>query len=250
MHQYIQDEKDDDFMHDAGLFWVSVLLSSAFSYLIGSISFSILFTRLFCNNVDIRTLGSGNAGLTNVLRSVGWKAGIFTFLFDFLKGAVSVIAGRAIFLYYCQQTGAPAYFQQYGALIAGLMCVVGHVYPLYFHFKGGKGILSSAAVIVFYDWRLFTVVFIVFAVVFTFSKIVSLSSIIAAFSLPFLHCLILSFWNYRTGRFPYGTPPISYLWITTAMTAGFSALLIYKHKSNIQRLKNKTEKKFTLKRQT
>ncbi|WP_101910126.1 glycerol-3-phosphate 1-O-acyltransferase PlsY [Marasmitruncus massiliensis] len=237
-------------MYHAGLFWVSVFLSSAFSYLIGSISFSILFTRLFYNNVDIRTLGSGNAGLTNVLRSVGWKAGVFTFLFDFLKGAVSVIAGRAIFQYYCQQSGAPAYFQQYGALIAGLMCVVGHVYPLYFHFKGGKGILSSAAVVVFYDWRLFAIVFIVFAAVFIISKIVSLSSIIAAFSFPFVHCLVLSFWDYRTGRFPYGTPPISYLWITTALAAGISGLLIYKHKPNIKRLKNGTEKKFTLKRQS
>lgn len=237
-------------MYHAGLFWVSVFLSSAFSYLIGSISFSILFTRLFYNNVDIRTLGSGNAGLTNVLRSVGWKAGVFTFLFDFLKGAVSVVAGRAIFQYYCQQSGAPAYFQQYGALIAGLMCVIGHIYPLYFHFKGGKGILSSAAVVIFYDWRLFAIVFIVFAAVFVISKIVSLSSIIAAFSFPFVHCLVLSFWDYRTDRFPYGTPPISYLWITTALTAGFSALIIYKHKPNIKRLKNGTEKKFTLKRQS
>ncbi len=236
-------------MNHTGLFWVSALLSSAFSYLIGSISFSILFTRLFNHNVDIRTLGSGNAGLTNVLRSVGWKAGIFTFLFDFLKGAASVMAGRAIFQYYSQQTGAPAYFQQYGALIAGLLCVVGHVYPLYFHFKGGKGILSSAAVIVFFDWRLFAVIFIVFAAVFTASKIVSLSSIVAAFSLPFVHCLMLSFWDYRTGNSPYGTLPISYLWSTAALITALSALLIYKHKSNIVRLKNKTEKKFTLKRQ-
>ncbi|WMJ83340.1 glycerol-3-phosphate 1-O-acyltransferase PlsY [Oscillospiraceae bacterium LTW-04] len=234
-------------MYNAGLFWVLVLLSSGFAYLIGSISFSILFTRIFYD-VDIRTLGSGNAGLTNVLRSVGWQAGVLTLLFDFLKGAASVIVGRVIFQYYCQQSGTPAYFQQYGVLIAGLMCVIGHVYPLYFHFKGGKGILTSAAVVAFFDWRVFSVVFIVFAVVFTVSKIVSLSSIIAAFSFPLAHCLILSFWDYRIGSSPYGTLPLSYLWITTALAAVFSSLLIYKHSANIERLKNRTEKKFTLKR--
>lgn len=233
-------------MYNAGLFWISVLLSSGFAYLIGSISFSILFTRLFYH-ADIRTLGSGNAGLTNVLRSAGWQAGVLTLLFDFLKGAVSVLAGRAIFQFYCRQSGAPAYFQQYGVLMAGLMCVVGHIYPLYFHFKGGKGILSSAAVVAFFDWRLFAWVFTVFAVVFTVSKIVSLSSMTAAFSFPPAHCLILSFWDYRTGSSPYGTLPISYLCITTALAVVLSGLLIYKHKSNIERLKSGTEKKFTLK---
>ena len=71
------------------------VLVALVSYLLGSISFSIIFTKVFDNNVDIRTLGSGNAGATNVLRSVGAKAAIFTFIFDFAKGAVSVmIAGR------------------------------------------------------------------------------------------------------------------------------------------------------------
>lgn len=235
-------------MYNAGLFWISVLLSSSFAYLIGSISFSILFTRIFYHNVDIRTLGSGNAGLTNVLRSVGWKAGALTLLFDFLKGAVSVMAGRGIFQYYCLQSGAPTYYEQYGVLIAGLMCVIGHVYPLYFHFKGGKGVLSSAAVVAFFDWRLFVTVFIVFVVVFTLSKIVSLSSIIAAASFPVSHWLVLSLWNYRTGTSPYGMLPNYYLWITTALAVALSGLLIYKHKANIKRLKNGTEKKFVLKK--
>lgn len=233
-------------MYNAGLFWISVLFASSFAYLIGSISFSILFTRLFCK-VDIRTLGSGNAGLTNVLRSVGWQAGALTLLFDFLKGAVSVLAGRAVFQYYCQQSGAPVYYQQYGVLIAGLMCVIGHVYPVYFHFKGGKGVLSSAAVVAFFDWRLFTVVFVVFAAVFAVTRIVSLSSIIAALSFPLGHWLILFLWDYRMGSSPYGILPGSYLWITTALTVVLSGLLVYKHHSNIARLQNGTEKKFTLK---
>ncbi|MEA5136789.1 MAG: glycerol-3-phosphate 1-O-acyltransferase PlsY [Candidatus Fimivivens sp.] len=234
-------------MYNAGLFWGLVLFSSGFAYLMGSISFSILFTRLFCD-VDIRTLGSGNAGLTNVLRSVGWQAGVLTLLFDFLKGAASVIAGRVIFQYYCQQNGVPAYFEQYGVLIAGLMCVIGHVYPIYFHFKGGKGVLTSAAVVAFFDWRVLIVVFTVFAVVFWVSRIVSLSSIVAAISFPLANFLILCLWDYRIGKSPYGALPLSYLLITTAMAAVFSSLLIYKHSANIERLKNKTEKQFTLKR--
>lgn len=224
-------------------FAVPSILAAIISYLLGSISFSIIFTRIF-NKEDIRTLGSGNAGLTNVLRSAGVKAGVFTLIFDFAKGAAAVCVGKAIFQYFC---ASPPYCAQYGAYLAGLFCVIGHIYPLYFQFKGGKGILSTAAVLVFVDWRLFVIAISVFTLVFVFSKIVSLASIVAASSFPLLNIIIVYFCDYR-GKFPfYKTVSISYVWVTTVLTAAISFFILYRHRPNIRRLKSGTEKKFTIK---
>jgi len=223
---------------------VPALIAAALSYLLGSISFSIIFTRKFCHNSDIRTLGSGNAGLTNVLRSVGVKAGILTLIFDFGKGAVSVYAGRVIFQYFCTLSGMPSYMAAYGAYLAGLFCMVGHIYPLYFGFRGGKGVLSSAAMLLLLDWRLFLVAIGVFALAFAVSKIVSLGSILAAVSFPTANLLFVYFQDYRA----HALVPLSYVWITTIFAAMISSLVIWKHKENIKRLKNGTEKKLTIRK--
>lgn len=223
----------------------SALIAAAVSYLLGSISFSIIFTKKFCR-VDIRTLGSGNAGLTNVLRSVGVKAGVFTLIFDFAKGAASVFAGRAIFQYFGSLAGMPGYFAQYGAYLAGLFCMIGHIYPLYFGFRGGKGVLSSAGMLALLDWRLFVVAIGIFLVVFAACRIVSLGSILAAVSYPVANFLFLYFQNYRMAA--PGAVPLSYVWITTLFALATSSLLIWKHRANIQRLKSGTEKKLTIHR--
>lgn len=212
------------------------------SYLLGSISFSILFTKLFDDHRDIRTMGSGNAGLTNVLRCVGIKAGIFTFLFDFSKGAAAVLAGKAIFQFFCAQEGLPTYCVQYGAYLAGIFCVIGHIYPVYFHFKGGKGVLASAAILFFLNWRIFLIAIAIFAAVFALTKIVSISSVCAALSFPLTNFLILYFFSYRIG-----IAPLSYVWITTLISFLLTSLLVYKHWANLERLKNGTEGKFSIK---
>lgn len=220
------------------------LIVSVLSYLLGSISFSIIFTRKLYNNTDIRTLGSGNAGLTNVLRSVGVKAGILTLIFDFGKGAASVYAGRLIFQYFGTLSGMPPYFAQYGAYLAGLFCMIGHIYPVYFGFRGGKGVLSSAAMLLLLDWRLFTVAIGIFVLVFAVSKIVSLGSVLAAASFPISNFLFLYFQDY-TAR---AAVPPSYVWITTVFSFLISFLLIWKHRENIKRLRNGTEKKLIIHR--
>lgn len=221
---------------------VPTMIVAVLSYLLGSISFSIIFTKKLYNNTDIRTLGSGNAGLTNVLRSVGVKAGILTLVFDFAKGAVSVYAGRAIFQYFVARFGLTPYFVLYGAYLAGLFCIIGHIYPLYFGFRGGKGVLSSAAMLLLLDWRFFAVAIGVFALVVTVSKIVSLGSIFAAVSFPITNFLFVYFQNYRA----HADVPLSYVWITTIFAVIISSLVICKHKENIKRLKNGTEKRFTI----
>ncbi len=229
---------------------IDFALSSVFvalvSYLLGSLSFSIIFTRVFDNNVDIRTLGSGNAGTTNVLRSVGTKAAIFTFIFDFTKGAISVIIGRAVFQYCCGLTAAPIVIAQYGAYIAGVACVIGHIFPVYFGFKGGKGVLTSAAMIALIDWRVFIIVIFIFLIIFIITRIVSLSSICGAAAFPVATFLITYFFDYRGGKSTVGPVSLSYVFITTAIALLMAFILIIKHKSNIERIKNGTEQKLKI----
>lgn len=231
---------------DVLYFAISSVFVALVSYLLGSLSFSIIFTRAFNNNVDIRTLGSGNAGATNVLRSVGTKAAIFTFIFDFLKGALSVIIGRMVFQYCCSLTGAPIMIAQYGAYIAGVLCVIGHIYPIYFGFKGGKGVLTSAAMIALIDWRVFIIAIGIFLVVFLFTRIVSLSSICGAAAFPIATFFITYFFDYRGGKSIVGPVSISYVLITTAIALLMAFILIIKHKTNIERLKNGTEQKLKI----
>ena len=130
------------------------LIVAVISYLLGSLSFSIIFTKFF-EKKDIRTMGSGNAGATNVLRSVGPKAAICTFIFDFLKGVASVLIGKLIFSMMLPSGVLLPEMVQYGTYIAGFSCVFGHMFPIYFGFRGGKGILTTAAIIALIDWRVF-----------------------------------------------------------------------------------------------
>ncbi len=226
------------------------ILVAAVSYLLGSLSFSIIFTKLFDHNTDIRALGSGNAGATNVLRSVGAKAAIFTFIFDFAKGAVSVIIGRAVFQYVGGMVGAPAITMHYGAYIAGVLCVIGHIYPIYFGFKGGKGVLTSAAMIALIDWRVFIIVISIFIILFLVTKIVSLASICGAAAFPVATFLITFFVDYRGGNSAVGPVSLLYVFVTTSISLLMAVILIAKHKSNITRIKNGTEKKLTINRKS
>lgn len=220
------------------------------SYLLGSISFSIIFTRLFDHHTDIRTLGSGNAGATNVLRTVGTKAALFTFIFDFSKSAVSVLLGRYVFEYMGSLAGIPAgtlqYASQYGAYIAGALCVIGHIFPVYFGFKGGKGVLTSCAMIAMIDWRVFIVAMSVFFIVLAVSRMVSLASICGAATFPIATFFITFFVDYRTGQNNPGFVPLSYVLVTTGIALLMAVILIVKHKSNIKRILNGTESKLSV----
>ncbi|HEX3017057.1 MAG TPA: glycerol-3-phosphate 1-O-acyltransferase PlsY [Caproicibacter sp.] len=229
-----------------GIFAVPALIVIVVAYLMGSISFSIIFTRIFDHHTDIRSMGSGNAGFTNVLRSVGAKAAIFTLIFDFAKCAASVEIGRYLFRYICTAHSLPAYYVQYGAFLAGFACVLGHIYPLYFGFRGGKGILSTSAMLAFLDWRIFIVAITIFVLLLVITKIVSISSICGAASFPISN-FIFAFLDYRSGYSYYGKLSFTYVWITTVIAAIFAAILIGKHRENIKRLRNGTEKKLSVK---
>ncbi len=226
------------------------VLAAVISYLLGSVSFSILFTKLFDHQKDIRSMGSGNAGATNVLRSVGVKAAVCTFVFDFAKGVLSVFLGKLLFQYLAvpSAAGMVSEFEliQFGAYLSGFFCVMGHIYPLYFGFKGGKGVLTSWAIIALIDWRSFILVIVVFIVVFLISKIVSLSSICAAASYPICTLIfnlgIAYCWKHEVTLF--------YVILTFVIGSLQAGILIWKHRSNIQRIRQGTEKKITIKKKS
>ncbi|MDR3643677.1 MAG: glycerol-3-phosphate acyltransferase, partial [Clostridia bacterium] len=165
------------------------------SYLIGSISFAIVFTKIF-SHTDIREHGSGNAGATNVLRTAGTVPAILTFIFDMLKAVAAISVAWLIFRYFSSITldksltgylfavnehDLTHYLIKY---LAGLACFVGHIFPVYFSFHGGKGVLVTAGIMLIIDWRVFLIGISIFVIMVAVTKIVSVSSMTAAASLP------------------------------------------------------------------
>ncbi len=199
-----------------GIFQVTpllIVLSALIAYLLGSINSSIIVSKLFLG-VDVRKYGSGNAGLTNSYRTMGAKKTVFVLIGDVLKGMVSVWIGGLL--------GGPTC-----AIVAAGFAVLGHVFPLYFGFHGGKGILTGASVLLAFDWRVFAVCIGTFFVIAILSHYVSLGSIVAAGIQPFV-------------MYAFHPRP---LFVIMAACAGL--LMIYKHKGNIQRLIRGEESKFS-----
>ena len=156
---------------------LALLLAGVVAYLIGSINFAIIVTKLFAKK-DIRDFGSGNAGMTNVLRTLGKGPAVLVTLGDFLKGVLAVVIGRLIL--HLLGGGAPFY----GDYLLGLMAMLGHCFPIFYGFRGGKGILVSAGVILMLNWRVLLIILAVFLLVVVFTKTVSLGSISAAAAYP------------------------------------------------------------------
>lgn len=145
---------------------VTYLACLALGYLIGSLSVSILISKYIFHQ-DVRTLGSGNAGAANAARTLGAGVGLLTLLGDFLKGVISMLLGSCL-------GGAT------GLAIAGAACMIGHCFPIYFGFKGGKAVATAAAVALMIDWRVFLSAFAVFAIIAALSKTASVSSMSAS----------------------------------------------------------------------
>lgn len=214
---------------------LAILISAVLSYLLGSFNSSILVVRLL-KHQDIREFGSHNAGLTNTLRCFGKGCAALTLVGDLAKGIVAVLLSKGI----CELMGTGLTAQNdvhFIGYIAGIFAILGHVFPIYYHFKGGKGVLVGVSVFLGIDWKVFLCLIVIFAVVLAISKYVSLGSIIAAACCPVL-TFLFQFWQ-------RGDLPMWYLWLNTGLAALMGAWVIYMHRTNIQRLKAGNENKFS-----
>src|ERR1700756_2754531 len=201
----------------------TLLIIPVASYLLGSIPFGVLFTRLFGGG-DVRTVGSGNIGATNVARAAGPVAAILTLLCDFAKGAVPVwLAGRI--------TNESATFM----MVAALAALLGHCFPIWLRFRGGKGVATAAGAFLVLDPPALLGSVILFLIVLFFWRYVSLASISAAAAMPLLIYLLWA---------PHRAPPL----IVTFGALAAAVIIIFKHDANIQRLVQGEEPKFSLSR--
>ncbi|MEZ5195726.1 MAG: glycerol-3-phosphate 1-O-acyltransferase PlsY [Bacteroidales bacterium] len=207
---------------------LNVIFAIILAYLIGSIPTSVWIGRAFYG-IDVRTKGSGNAGATNTLRVLGYKAGIPVLLLDVFKGWLAVFLAH----FFWKETNAfPDYVDL--KIILSVAAVVGHVFPIYVGFKGGKGIatLLGIGLALYPEGSLIAV--IVFAVVLIVTGYVSLGSIIASVTFPFVELLILDHTEYIS---------------LTILAIAVAVFVPITHRKNIKRLLNGTESKFTVKKE-
>lgn len=192
---------------------LSILVVIVVGYLLGSISTGVVLSRLFAKT-DIRSQGSGNAGTTNMLRVLGRRMALFTFIGDMLKGIIAVFIGKWLI-------GG-----ELGGLLGVVGAVLGHYYPLYFGFKGGKGIATSFGSLLFVFPVQALLAFAVFLILVAVTHYVSVGSIAAAITLPLL--IVITHFQ----------EPM--LWIITVC---IGASVVWRHRANIKRLMNHTENK-------
>ncbi len=203
------------------------LLCAIVSYLLGSLSFAIIISKLVYKK-DIRTFGSGNAGMTNILRTFGKKAAALTFAGDIGKGIVAVVISKIIIENFTD------FHAVYGAYIGAFCAILGHVFPLYFKFKGGKAVSVSAGTIIAIEPLLILPLIVVFFIAFFATRMVSVGSIVGAIAYP---VLTFAFFYFRGENYIFAT-----------ICAGLMALfVIYLHRKNITRIKEGTEYRFVKK---
>ena len=165
---------------------VSIIITAVIAYLLGSISFAVIFTKKFAG-FDVREKGSGNAGSTNVLRTAGKKAAICTLICDILKGVLAVLVGLLIGVIAKADLNTKAMIIQ----TAGVCVVIGHTFPVFFKFKGGKGVATALGVLLVINWQIGLICLVFALLVMAFSRMVSLGSISAAILFPVL-CIFLN----------------------------------------------------------
>lgn len=186
---------------------------AASAYLLGSLSFAIIICKLTLGK-DIRAYGSGNAGLTNAYRTMGAGKTVLVLFGDIAKAAAALAIGGLL-------------AGMMGKLVAGIFVILGHVFPVYFGFRGGKGVLVGATMLVFLDWRIFLVALALFVISVALTKWVSLGSILGAISFPV------------TMQIFYGDIRL------TGIAALMAAAVVFMHRSNIKRILSGTENRFS-----
>lgn len=202
------------------------------SYLIGSINFSIIISKKMAG-FDVREKGSGNAGTTNVLRSVGKKAALLTLICDVLKGVVPVLI--AILIGKIVNAFGMEIRIDYLAEVAGIATIIGHTFPIFFGFKGGKGVASSLGLLLIINWQVGLICLVFALLIMIATRMVSAGSVTAAILFP---VLII----FGVGS-QYFIIPGNYIIFSIAL----ALIVIFNHRSNIKRILSGTENKLSFK---
>ena len=205
---------------------IGILLLTVVPYLLGNSNGAILVSKYILKD-DIRGHGSGNAGLTNFHRVFGGKLTLVVILADVLKAVISLLLGM-LGAWLLRKTGIGAITTIRAKYIAALFCELGHMYPVFFGFKGGKGILSGGTIAIMIDWRVALLVWGSFLILASITKWVSLGSISTGIWFP-----IITFILWRDP-------------LTTVCALIIGGLIVWKHRGNLQRILNGTESKFAL----
>lgn len=200
-----------------------IVICLLIGYLFGCIQTGYIYGR--CHGIDIRNYGSGNAGTTNVMRTLGKKAGYITYAGDVLKGIAAILLVRYVIF------AGDASHTTLLTMYTGFGVVLGHNYPFYLHFKGGKGIAVTSGVMFAFDWRFALIALLVFAIAFYTTRYVSVGSLAITALFP-ICCLIFYFGQWH-------------LFIISLL---FGAMAWWRHRANISRLLHGTENKFEKKK--
>ena len=197
----------------------TVALTLLVSYLLGCFNGAVIVSKYILRD-DVRNHGSGNAGLTNFYRTYGARYALCVIVCDMGKTVLACLIGGYLMHWVVGDWTL-------GLLIAGIGCELGHMFPVFFGLRGGKGILSGGVLVLLLDWRVALIAWGLFAVLWLTTRYVSLGSIAATASMPVSVFLLMG-----------------HNWLYTVLSAAIAALVIWCHRGNIQRLLTGTEKKF------
>ncbi len=209
-------------MEIGSAFALPALLTAAIAYFCGCFNGAVIVSKYILRD-DVRTHGSGNAGLTNFYRTFGGPLTAVVILCDVVKAVIAVWAGALLFR---QMIADDAYVVIMGKYLAGVFCLLGHMFPCMFHFKGGKGILSGGTIAILIDWRIALLVWGGFLVLTALTRYVSLGSCWAGLT------------------FPIGTWFVYHDFLLLILGIACGGLVLWQHRANIKRLLNGTESKF------
>lgn len=208
-------------------------VAAVFAYFCGCFNGAVIVSKYILRN-DVRNHGSGNAGLTNFFRTFGGPLTFVVILCDVLKAVVALLVSQWLmfsgYTIFISAASTTAFWDTFAKYWAGLFCLLGHMFPCMFQFKGGKGILSGGTIIIMIDWRVALVGWGGFILLFLLTRYVSLGSSSTGIDLP-----IVTWFVYRD-------------WVLLVLICIMGGLILWKHRSNIARLISGTESKFSFHR--
>ena len=204
---------------------VLYVIIATIAYLIGSVNFSVIISKKMAG-FDVREKGSKNAGTTNMLRTVGKKAAAITLVCDILKGVVAVILAKLL---------SESVNEAIATQIAAVLVVIGHTFPIFFGFKGGKGVATSIGILLVMNWQIGLICLSYGIVIIALTRMVSLGSISAAILFPILTIFITEHYIADGANF-------------TVFGIVIAAIILFNHRANIKRLNNGTENRISFKK--